>query len=139
MHNSFIKKFSTKSTILAFKLKFLHISDLFNTTKMVLHWKFIFEVILAIFLFLFSKESSLCIRKLFTENRSVKDCMLRLSSERTAPEGLILNFCVQTSPNFCTLCSIWSRHENKLLTLYPHFINVWKLSSDKCMLCVYYV
>ena len=46
-------------------------------------------------------------RKLFTENGSVKDCMLRMSSERTAPEGLILNFCVQTSPNFCTKISLF--------------------------------
>ena len=74
------------------------------------------------------KESSLCIRiGLFTENKSVKDCMLRLSSQRTAPRGLILNFCVQTSPNFCTLSSICFSHENKLL-FRPYFISLWKLS-----------
>ena len=60
-------------------------------------------------------KSSLCIRKLFAENKSVKDCMLRLSSQRTAPRGLVLNFCVQTSANFCTLCSICFQRKNLLL------------------------
>ena len=78
------------------------------------------------------KESSLCIRILFTENKSVKDCMLRLSSQRTAPEGLILNFCVQTSPNFCTLSSICFSHENKLL-FHPYFVNLWK--DEMCVIC----
>ena len=60
-------------------------------------------------------KSSLCIRKLFAENKSVKDCMLRLSSQRTAPRGLVLNFCVQTSANFCTVCSICFQRKNLLL------------------------
>ena len=76
------------------------------------------------------KESSLCIRILFTENKSVKDCMLRLSSQRTAPEGLILNFCVQTSPNFCTLSSICFSHENRLL-FQVYFVNLWKFLETK--------